>query len=297
MGLTDIISGLMEEHNKRKSSSENWDILKKKLKKNGYKENGAEYDEVMGEISLVGAYSFLQVWEALDKHINKDKHKWGGHRNLRIQTTKAIKELCKINNIEKVIEVVGETGYDALSTYSGDIFTYVHLSNENLQIFKNFAENDSYKKYSSVFKAIKKLSYKNIKSYDTSTLNQLDNLTEISKLEGDTIGAIYTLAANNYQIDQVVGISKIDIQNIKQIIEKSKEENSENEIPIYLYENKNPELFQEYFNNLEAGKKKSTLKSILDYDSKTEPEEPSKQNREWLEKNYASLIKEITFAN
>lgn len=268
----------------------------KKLKKNGYKENGSEYDEVMGEISLVGAYSFLQVWEALDKHINKDKRKWGGYSNYRMQTARAIKELCKINDIEKVIEVVGETGYDTLSTYSGEIFTYVCLSETNLQIFKNFAENDLYKKYGSVFKAIKKLGYKDIKSYDTSTINQLDNLTEISKLDGDIIGAIYTLAANGYQIDQIVGISKIDIQNIKQIIKKSKKENLENEIPIYLYESKNPELFQEYFNSLEAENKKSVLRSILGYEAKKDTSS-NNQAQGWLEKEYKDLLREVGFEN
>ncbi|MDP2907591.1 MAG: hypothetical protein Q8O03_06630, partial [Nanoarchaeota archaeon] len=75
MGLTNIITKIIEDSDKIKNTSETWDLLKKKLKKNGYKEDSAEYDNAMGEISLVGAHKILEVWEALDKHVNKNGNK------------------------------------------------------------------------------------------------------------------------------------------------------------------------------------------------------------------------------
>lgn len=289
MALTDIIKRIIEDSDKKKNTPEIWELLKKKLKKNGYKENGCEYDNIMAEVGLAGAYNILQVWETLDKHINKGGNKWGGHDEYRKENIIMMKKLCEIDNIREVIETLGETGYNILKIYSGDVYTYVRLSDDNLNTFKKFAENDLYKKYAQVFNALKKLDYKDIKSYDTSTQNQLNYLVEISKLNGDPVGAIYVLAANNYQIDQVIGVSKIDLNNIQQIIEESK--NEKGGIPIYLYEKGHIEMFKDYFNNLSREDKKTALGLMLDHEDK-ESSKGMEDIQKWLEENHKDILTE-----
>ncbi len=287
MGLANIIAKIIEDSDKRKNTSETWDALKKKLRKSGYKEGNPDYDQAMGEISIVGAYNFLQVWEALDKYVNKNGNKWGGY-NKNDNITR-MKKLCEIDNIEEIIKTVGETGYDNLATCSGDVYTYVYLSNENVATFKTLAENGLYQKYDLVFKALKKLGYKDIKSYDTSSETQLNYLIDASKLGGDAAGAIYVLAANGYQIDQFIGVSKVDLNNIQQIIEESK--NEKGGIATYLYEKGHIEMFKDYFNNLSREDKKTAMGLILDHEDK-EPSKGVEDIQKWLEENHKDILTE-----
>jgi hypothetical protein len=289
MGLTNIITKIIEDSDKIKNTSETWDLLKKKLKKNGYKEDSAEYDNAMGEISLVGAYKILEVWEALDKHVNKNGNKWGGYSDNRRRSINMMRKVCEIDNIKEVIKALGETGYDSLEVYGGDVYTYVYLSDKNLETFKMFAEKGLYKKYSQVFNAFKKLGYKDIRSYDTSSQNQLDYLVEISKLNGEPAGAIYALASNGYQIDQVVGVSKRDVQNIKQIIEEA--QNEKGGISVYLYEKGILEMFKDYFNNLSGEDKKTAMGLILDHEDK-ESSKGMEEIQKWLEENHKDILTE-----
>lgn len=289
MTLTDAIKKIMEDSGK--NTSETWKLLKKKLRKNGYSEGGSEYDDVMAEIGLAGAHNILKVWEALDKHINKEGKKWGGRGRYKKQNMVLMRKLCEIDNIEEVIETLGETGYDSLGTWT-DVRTYVHLSEDNIGTFKKFAENKLYKKYIQTFNTLKKLGYKDIKSYDTSTQNQLDHLTEISKLDGNPIGAIYILASNGCQIDQVIGISKRDILNIKHIIKEVK--NEKGGIPVYLYEKGNIEVFQDYFNSLNKEGKKTALGLILEYGAK-EPSKSMEDIQKWIEETHKDILIESGF--
>lgn len=293
MALTNIIKKIMEDSDKKKNTPDMWEVLKKKLKKSGYKESeDRECDETLGEISTVGAYKFLQVWETLDKYINKKGNKWGGSYSK--ENVAGIVRLCGIDNIEEIIRILGETGYDELATWNGGFYTHVYISERAIELFKTFAEDDLYKKYDMVFKTIKNLGYKGIKSYDTSASTQLGYLTKISKLDGDPIGAIYVLASNSYQIDQFIGLSKIDIQNIKQIIEEA--QNEKGGIPIYLYEKGTPEIFKEYFNSLSVASKKSALESILKYDNKEETSNSREEIQKWLEESYKDMLTEVGFS-
>jgi len=289
MGLTRIITKIMEDSEKRKNTSETWELLKKKLKKNSYKEGSEEYDKAMGEISQIGAYNILGVWEALDKYINKNGNRWGGTSNYRDENITMMRKLCEIENVEEVIKTLGETGYDSLKTYSGDVYTYVRLSDNNLEAFKMFSSNGLYKRYSKVFNALKNLGYKDIKSYDTTTKNQLDYLVEISKLNGDAVGAVHVLASNGYQIDQVIGVSRRDVQNVTQIIGEAK--NEKGGIPAYLYEKGILKTFQDYFTGLSNEDKKSAIGTLLEYEAK-EPTEGMKGIQKWIEENHKELLAE-----
>ena len=74
------------------------------------------------------------------------------------------------------------------------------------------------------------------------------------------------------------------------------EESQNSKIPIYLYENMDSEIFQDYFNNLSRKDKKLVLESILDYEVKEEPRNPTRrQNQSWLEETYRDLLKEVGF--
>lgn len=292
MSLKDIVTKIIEDSDKKKNTPDTWENLKKKLKKSGYKENDSrEYDETIGEISTVGAYKFLQVWETLDKYINKKGNKWGGSYSK--ENVAGIVQLCKIDNIEEVIRVLGETGYDELSTWTGDFLTHVYVSNGDIRLFKTFSEGGLYQKYEVVFKAIKNLGYKGIKSYDTSAPTQLEYLTSISRLNG-AVGAVYALASNGYRIDSFIGLSKIDVHNIKQIIEEA--QNEKGGMPVYLYEKGDLKIFQEYFNSISIESKKSALESILKYDNKEETSKSREEIQKWLEESYKDLLTEAGFS-
>ena len=282
MGLTDVISGVMEEFDKRKDKSDVWEKLRKKLKKKGFKEG---CDKITAELGDEGAYEFLEVWDALDEHLNKSDYNWNKYDNIR-----SIKEVSKISNIKETIKFLGEAGY-ALPYYKEESNIYVNLQN-GIQFFKMFEEKSLHKKCASVFKALKNLNYKDINSYITPAPAQLDYIIRIACFKDDVAGAIYILASKGYKIDETIGINKLDSNNIKKITEEGKES-----IPVYLYNEGNAKLFQEYFNGLEAEKKKSVLKSVLDYETKTGSEGSNnrKQNREWLEKDYTDLLREVGF--
>jgi len=66
---------------------------------------------------------------------------------------------------------------------------------------------------------------------------------------------------------------------------------------IYLYEQGNIEIFQEYFNSLNSEDREPILKSILNYKSKTDSSNlnKSREIQEWLEQEYSKEIKKLTF--
>lgn len=289
MSLTDTVSGVMEEFNKRKNKSEIWETLEKKLKKAGFKD---WYNQMIKETDSLGAYEFLKVWDAIDEHLNKKKISTWAAKNRSFEMMKA---LSKLDDIEEVIKTLGESGYE-LPNYKENVFIHhVFLSENSLKIFEMLAKDGLYKKYGSVFKALKKLGYKEITNYAKSTYTQLSLLINIASLEGDVAGAIYVLANNGYKIDDPTGINKSDFNSIKKITEEDEKEKSEGKggIPLYLYKTGDTEMFQKYFNSLEAGKKKSVLKLILDYETKEGSDK--NQIQEWLEKNYKPLIREVGF--
>lgn len=282
MKLTNLITGMVD-NKKRTDNLETWTVLKEKLKKNKYN-NQDDVDKIIEEISLAGPDKFLKVWDLLDKYLNKEGDKWsGGNKNRNI---KMMKELCKINNIEEIIETLGKIGYVLAINY----YT-VFIPEDDLKIFEKFAKDKLYEKCALSFKALKKLGYQSIKSYETPKSTQLGYILEISSLKGNVTGAIYALASNGYQIDQVAGINKLDIQNIKQVIKEAEKEKGG--ISIFLYEKGNLEIFQDYFNNLKVEDRKSALESILEYDKENSN---NKEIIKWLEETYKDLLKEVGFS-
>lgn len=298
MSLTDKIEEVIEGSKKRNNEPEIWETLKKKLKKRGFNYEGDYFnckDLIIEGISSVGANRFLKFWDAINEYLNKNNHRWINENEKIKKSFEVMKTLSEIDDIVEVIKTIAEIGYEIPTCYNDQVF----LNEEILNLFNALAKDEMYKEYASIFRALKRVGYKDIKSYDTSGPAQLDYLTKIACLKKDAVGAIYVLASKGYQIDKVGGISTRDLKNIEKIVGEDKEEKSEGKggIPVYLYNTGNVELFQDYFTSLKIGDKKSVLKSILDHETVTEWEKPSDQNREWLEKNYEGLIKELTFTN
>lgn len=285
MGLTDTIEKAIKDFEKRKDKSEVWEKLRKKLKKKGFKDC---CEGIIADLGNDGAYEFLEVWDTLDEHLNKNGYDWDG--NCKNDNIKHIKILSEIEGVKEIIKVLSEIGYE-LPTCKEEYKTCIHIGG-SIQFFKTLEKEGLYKKCASVFKAFKNLGYQKMNSYVTLPSTQLDHLIRIAYLKEDAAGAIYILANKGYKIDGAIGINKVDFKNIEKITEEGKER-----IPIYLYNEGDAKIFQDYFNCLETKKKKSVLKSILDYETKTESEGSNnrKLNREWLEKDYKDLLREVGF--
>ncbi len=206
-----------------------------------------------------------------------------------------MKTLSELDDIEGVIKTLADSGYLLNSYMPSPISTVTYLIEEDIRLFKTLAKDGLFKKYDSVFKTLSKLGYKSTSDYK-NMYNQAAYLLSIACLEGDVIGAIYVLANNGYKTDGTFGLNRLDLKNIKKITEKSNKETSKGKdgIPVYLYNTGNTEIFHNYFISLKAGNKKSVLKSILEYETKQELQEHNKI-RDWLEKNYESLIREVGF--
>lgn len=294
MSLTDTIKEVVEEANKRKNKQDIWKTLEEKLKKE--KSIKKEFNNLIHEIDNLEAYKILKVWDAVDEHLNKKKHGLG-YRAYR--TFNALKELAKIDYIEEVIKTLGDSSFE-MPTYR-DILTYTYLDENHVKFFGTLAKDELYKKYGPLSKALNKLGYKGINNYSKPPQNQIEHFITTISLKGDVEGAMYVLAANGYKIDESAGLDYLDIKNVKKVIEEDEKEKLEGKggIPIYLYNTGNAELFQDYFNGLEIEKKKSILRSILDYETKDAKDcllrGSETQIRCWLEKDYENLIREIGF--
>lgn len=294
MSLIDIVKEVIEDFDKRKNKQDVWETLQKKMKKAGLKER---YNKLIHEIESLEAYKILKVWDAVDEHLNKKKLKLGCYAR---STFDIFKELSEIDGIEEVIKILGDSGFEML-TYK-DLGTYARLDPEHIKLFSTLAKDETYKRYGRLSKALSKLGYKGVNNYSKHSRYQIEPLTTLVSLEGDIEGAMYVLATKGYKIDESVGLDYLDIRTIKKILKEDEKEKSEGKggIPIYLYNTGNVELFQDYFNSLKAENKKSILRSILDYETKEEPKEPllresKNQIREWLEKDYENLIREVGF--
>lgn len=288
MSLTDTVTDVMEDFSKRRNKSETWAALETKLKKIGL---GEVYNKLIREIDSSEAYKLLKVWDMVDERLNKKKLTWGCRKR---KTFEVIRALSEIEDIEEVIKTLEDSGFE-LPPYK-DIFTYTFLDIDHLKLFESLSKDKSYERYGPVSKALNKLDYKGPNGYPKSKQIQLEHLTNIISLKGDVAGAMYVLANNLYKIDETVGLDSLDIKSIKKIIAEDEKEASEGKggIPVYLYNTGNLEMFQDYFNSLKTENKKSVLKSILEYETKEERKENNKA-REWLEKNYECLIREIGF--
>lgn len=288
MSIKDTIAEVLEDFNKRKNKSEVWETLEKKMKKSGFKE---EYNKIIHQLDSYEAYEFLRVWDAINQHLNKKEIGWGG----KDETFEMMKALSKIDDIEDIIKTIAYSGYE-LHTCKYTLFgTDIYLCKDDVKIFETLAKDGLYKKYDSVFKVLNKFGYKEVNSYKNMH-TQVEYITSLAGLEGDVLGAIYILVNNGYQIDEVVGLNRLDLKGIERILEENEKEISEGKggIPVYLYNTGNLELFQDYFISMKTGDKKSVLKSILEYETKQEPQEHNKI-RDWLEKDYESLIREVGF--
>ncbi len=288
MGLTDTVTEVLEDFNKRKNKSEVWETLEKKLKKAGFKD---EYNKLIHELDSYEAYEFLKVWGAINQHLNEKEIRWGN----RDEAYKVMKTLSKLDDIEDVIRTITYSGYE-LHVYKDIPFgTDIYLHKDDVKIFETLAKDGLYKKYDSVFKALNKFGYRGVNSYKNMS-TQVEYITNLASLGGDVLGAIYILVNNGYQIDEVVGLNRLDLKGIERILEENEKEVSEGKggIPVYLYNTGNLELFQDYFTSLKMSDKKSVLKSILEYETKQESQEHNKI-RDWLEKDYESLIREVGF--
>lgn len=285
MGLTETIEKVIKDFDKRKDKSDVWEKLKDKLKKEGFRDPS----KIIADLGDDGAYEFLEVWGALDEHLKKKDYDWGGSCNG--YNIDSIKTISKMEGAKGIIRILSEIGYQ-LPTYIEDRKSHVRVGDECVQFFKTLEKEGLYKNCTSIIKALKNLDYKDINSYETPAHAQLEYFIKIACIKEDPAGAMYILASKGYKIDKTIGLNKLDLSNIEKIAKEGKEE-----ILVYLYNEVNTRLFQEYFNNLEAEKKKSTLKSILDYETKTELEGSNnrKLNREWLEKDYKDLLREIGF--
>lgn len=287
MSLKDTITEVVEDFNKRKNKSEVWETLEKKLIKNGLKK---EYQKMVNKMDSSEAYELLKVWDALDEHFNKKKHRWNNIKNVEMMET-----LSEIDDIEEAIKTLADSGYVLNSFMPSPISTVIYLEKEDIEFFKALAKDGLFQKYDSVFKTLSKFGYKSISNYK-NMYDQADYLLRMACLEGDVMGSIYVLANSGYKIDGTLGLNRLDLKNIKKITEKNKKEISEGKggIPIYLYNTGNLEIFQDYFISLKAGNKKSVLKSVLEYEIKQELQEQNKI-RDWLEKDYENLIREVGF--
>lgn len=288
MGLTDTVTEVVKDFNKRKNKSEVWETLEKKMKKSGFKD---EYNKLLHELDSYEAYEFLRVWDVINQHLNKKEIKWGD----KDETYGMIKTLSKIENIEDVIKTIAYSGYELYIISATPFGTDIYLHKDDVKIFETLAKDGLYKKYDSVFKVLNKFGYKGVNSYKNMP-TQVDHIISLAGLEGDVLGAIYILVNNGYQIDEFVGLNRLDLKGIERILEENEKEISEGKggIPVYLYNTGNLELFQDYFTSLTMSDKKSVLKSILEYETKQEPQEHNKI-RDWLEKDYESLIREVGF--
>jgi len=295
MVLEDVIKEVVEDLNNGPRKLEVLEILKKRMKKEGFKEE--LFPRIIGEIGVSEVDWFLKVLETLNKHFNKKGCKWGGCSTYRRSSYKVMNELSKMDSAEDILEILAETGYE-LEIYK-DFGSYIYLCDKDMNIFETLEKNGLYKEYALRFKALKKLGYKKINSYKTLAKVQLDHLIKISQLEGDIIGAIYILASNGCQIDKFYGIDKLDIRGIKKIADEVQKEKVQGRggSHIYLYEKGDVEIFQDYFNNLSVEDKKPVLESILEYEAKKERTKSgnNKEIKKWLEVNYSGLIKEATF--
>lgn len=299
MALNNIVEEVLNDLNDMPKHVEALEKIKKKLKKEGFKES---YNEIVRNLDIREVIEFLKVWEKLDALFNKKRYPWGGSNDRRDDSFKVMKELSKMDNAEEMLEALAESGYRLkIYNHPDKILnaTYIHLVEyEDLRTFQKFIKEDFYKKYYTAFKALKKIGYQNIDNYSESSRSvQFDNLIAISRLEGDVVGAIYILASRDYKVDKEMGITTAELQGIEKIVKGIHEEKSKEieGIHIYLYEAGNVKVFQDYFTNLSSKDKEKVLKSLLEYENKDTETNNSQEITNWLEENYKELLKEVAF--
>ena len=158
MKLTDTIQEEIFNLNNKPDMAENLKLIKKKLKKKGFKKI---VHDISKELCSSECDEISRVWEKLDDLFNKKRYKWNGDYGDTRDCYEIIKEISSIDNIEGVLESLAEVGYKLEIWYDPnsvtDWSTYRIISQKDLDTIKILKENELYKKLNLVFKSLKKL--------------------------------------------------------------------------------------------------------------------------------------------
>lgn len=165
--------------------------------------------------------------------------------------------------------------------------TRVILDKKDLTEFNELIKDSLYKKYSKILIVLQEELGLLIKT-GWAYKQEIDDIIELSKTEGDVCGVIYLLASKGYHIGSPGIITKKDVENIKEITKTILEEGLDiaATVCLDLYKREDSERFKKYFNSLEDNKKKEVITTLLKI------EEDNKEIQNWLELNYEPLLRE-----
>ncbi len=268
---------------------ENW----KNLKKDFEKRELYEYEKHMGRISVDEAGKILAIVKKLEERFGygrmfSDTEITGGspvqfERILELSKTKG--DVCGM------LDSLADAGY-ALNEYKDekDKTLIRYFTQKDILLFKRLMKKDLYKKFYETFKTLKKtLRYDNKACLASNHFSEIENLIELTKIEGDVTGAICLLAETGYKINKEAGLTENHVEAIERITRTILKEAENGINTLYLYKKLKPELFKEYFTNISLEKKKKTLEKIF------ESEYQNEEVISWLDKTYPDLLREVGF--
>jgi len=264
--------------------------IQKSLKKEKF---GKAFIYMKEEKDLDKATDFLKTLQLLNKYMNQEKIPYNKQSSGNYEV---VRDISKINKLENLLILLSETGYKL--DLGLDLIRHIRLNQNDLDNIKSLEEYP-FEESLQRLKALKHIGYQGISNYKSNKGINFDNILEILKMDDDVVGAIHVLAYNDYKIDDVYGMDKQDISQIRKIAEVSRKEQEKGigGSHIYLYETEDSEIFGLYLNNLSIQNQKTTLKSILNYSSEQKGLGFNKFNRidGWLEEHYKILMRDICF--
>lgn len=191
-------------------------------------------------------------------------------------------ELSKVKgDVCAMLDILVDSGYRF--AYKSELKSnYIEIT--DLGLFKGLLEDDLFKKYSVVFKALNKGLGYNYEKVREIMHSSIQKIIQLSKLKGDVYGAIYILASEGYSIDKATDITFADMKGIEKIVKALN--NKKDSSSLYIYKKGDVKIFKKFFSNLALEMKKKTLKELLDCDYHNE------KIIQWLNEDYSEIIKE-----
>lgn len=269
---------------------EDWKSLKEDMKKRKL----SEYEQRMAQVSVDEAARVLAIVKKLEERFGygqmfSDVGTTGGspvqfERILELSKTEG--DICGM------LDALADAGY-TLNEYKDknqDKIMIRYLAEKDVALFKRLLKDDLYKRFSETFKTLKKtLNYDNRACSSSNNYSEIENLIKLTKTEGDVVGAVCLLAETGYRMNKEIGLTENHVEMIEYVTRTILKENEDGISFLYLYKKLKPELFKEYFSNINLEKKKKVLEKIFESDY---------HNNEvirWLEESYHDLLRETSF--
>lgn len=267
---------------------EDWKSLKEDMKKRKL----SEYEQRMAQVSVDESTRVLAIVKKLEERFGygqmfSDINITGGSP---VQFERIL-ELSKTEGgICGMLDALADAGY-TLNEYKGnDKIMIRYLAKKDVALFKMLLKDDLYKRFSETFKTLKKtLNYDNRACSSSNNYSEIENLINLTKIEGDVTGAICLLAETGHRMNKEIGLTENHVETIEYITRTILKETENGIGPLYLYKKLKPELFKEYFSNISLEKKKKTLEKIFESDCHND------EVIRWLEESYHDLLREISF--